>query len=362
MKWLGIEFDEGPESAGDCGPYRQSERSEVYEKMAMQLVEEGKAYKCFCSTEELERKKEEAIAAKKAPHYDGTCRKLSPEQVTQQEASGKQYVVRFTVPNKETVINDELRGEVKFPADMVGDFVIRRSNGMPVYNFCCVVDDALMKITHVIRGEDHLNNTLRQQLIYEALKFDLPTFIHCSLLIGHDRQKLSKRHGATSLQHYKDAGYLATAINNYLVLLGWSHPEEKDVFHIDEIIGHFNEVKRFSKSSAIYDVEKLTYINSEHLKKMDFESLRSICEMKIPDDHSYFSQDDTWKNSCVELFQKYLEFPSDLKKKVDSLFMTDYTLGDEEKEIQSWETTEKINAYIKEQLSSLTSTLSLIHI
>ena len=267
LAWLGIAFDEGPNNPGEFGPYRQSERTEIYQERAHALLKDKKAYRCFCNAEELEKKKEIAQQKNLSPHYDGTCKALSETQVEENLSSKKPFVIRFKVPGKEATIQDGIRGEIKFPADMVGDFVIQRSNGMPVYNFCCVVDDALMKITHVIRGEDHLNNTLRQQLVYEAFGYEVPVFVHCSLLIGEDRQKLSKRHGATSLQHYIKDDYQAEAINNYLVLLGWSHPEEKDVFTLEEIVPHFSDIKRFSKASAIYDMEKLKYINTEAFKE-----------------------------------------------------------------------------------------------
>ena len=353
LQWLGIEFSEGPNNPGKFGPYRQSERLDLYREEAFKLVVAGKAFRCFCTEEELEAKKEKAVAEGKPPHYDGTCKNLDQAIVDKKLSENTSHTIRFSVPGQEVSIVDGLRGEVKFPADMVGDFVILRSNNMPVYNFCCVVDDAKMEISHVIRGEDHLNNTLRQQMIYEALGYEIPDFIHCSLLIGHDRQKLSKRHGATSLQHYKNAGYLPEAINNYLVLLGWSHPEEKDVFELNSIVEFFQDIKRFSKSSAIYDVEKLRYVNSEHLKLKNVSELKSLCETAIPQGHNYYNYSEDWKNEVLTLFQKYISFPADMISYVDGLFSTERHSGEEEKEISNWETTASIQEYLGNQVESV---------
>ena len=247
MKWLGVTFDEGPENPGDYGPYRQSERKEIYQKHADQLLEEGKAFYCFCTDEELEQMREKAIAEGRDPIYDGTWRDFPLEEARERITAGAKAVIRFKVPAKDYELNDKVRGNVKFPQGMVGDFVIIRSNGMPTYNFCCVVDDALMKISHVIRGEDHLNNTVRQLMVYEAFGFTAPEFAHASLLIGEDRQKLSKRHGATSVVQYQEDCFLPQALSNYLCLLGWSHPDEKDVFTNEEVTELF-DLNRFNKA------------------------------------------------------------------------------------------------------------------
>ena len=199
MKWLGMDYDEGPDKPGEFGPYRQSERLEIYKKYADELITKGKAFYCFCTDEELLEKKEKAKAGGLNPNYDGTCRNLSHDEVSKRLQKGEKAAVRFKVPIKAFTFKDRVKGEVTFPENMVGDFIILRSNGLPVYNYCCVIDDYLMKITHVIRGDDHLANTLRQLMLYEAISVSPPEFAHVSLIVGHDRQKLSKRHGATSL-------------------------------------------------------------------------------------------------------------------------------------------------------------------
>jgi glutamyl-tRNA synthetase len=230
LKWLGLVHDEGPDVGGEYGPYRQSERGHIYASWAQKLIDTEHAYYCFCSEEELTAKKELANLEKRAPHYDGKCRNLSLDEATSRLAAGEEAVIRFKAPRKAYVFNDHVRGRVVFPEGMVGDFVVMRANGVPVYNYAVVVDDASMKISHVIRAEEHLPNTLRQLMLYEAFNETPPEFAHVSLLIGEDRQKLSKRHGATSVNMYKDMNYLPDALLNYLLLLGWSHPEDKDVF------------------------------------------------------------------------------------------------------------------------------------
>jgi glutamyl-tRNA synthetase len=237
---------------------------------------------------------------------------------------------------------------------MVGDFVIMRSNGLPTYNYCCVIDDHLMDISHVIRGEDHLNNTVRQLMIYEALGAKTPEFAHVSLLIGHDRQKLSKRHGATSVNLYRNEHYLPEAMCNYLCLLGWSHPTERDIFDKQEIVDVFN-LDRFSASSAMYDIEKLKWVNAEHIKKMDNASLIQLIE-KEPETGFFQKQTLEWKNACVDLLKKYAQFTTDFPKLVNELILKDDpSITDALKEILSWETTPKILEYIGAEVNKVSS-------
>ena len=259
LSWLGIEFDESPNKPGSFGPYRQSERFDTYKKYATELVEKGMAYPCFLTSEELEELTKKAEGEKIAPHaYHGKYRDLDPVEAKKRIDTGQEYIIRFKNPGKPWSFKDIVRGEVNFPHDMVGDFVILRSTGLPVYNFCCVIDDHLMEISHVIRAEEHLNNTVRQLMIYDAIGAKIPEFAHVSLLVGEDRQKLSKRHGATSVSQYRDQNYLPEALMNYLCLLGWSHPEEKDIFNINEL-GTIFDLKRFSKSPALYDIKKIKF-------------------------------------------------------------------------------------------------------
>jgi glutamyl-tRNA synthetase len=247
-----------------------------------------------------------------------------------------------------------VRGDVKFPKGMVGDFVIMRTNGMPTYNFCNVIDDTLHQISHVIRGEDHVNNTLRQVMVYNAIGAKVPEFAHVSLLIGEDRQKLSKRHGATSVKQYREEGYLPEALANYLCLLGWSHPEEKDVFTIDEIAKKeiFN-LNRFSKSHAVYDIEKLKYINSQHIKNMDIDTLYERAKEFIAKDSFYHSQNSDWQKSFLGLYQDKIQLLPELNEKLNEVLAESVTMNDDLKDILSWETTPAIKDHITKELESI---------
>jgi glutamyl-tRNA synthetase len=236
---------------------------------------------------------------------------------------------------------------------MVGDFVIMRANGIPVYNYCCVVDDVTMDITHVIRGEDHLSNTVRQLMIYEALGKKPPIFAHVSLLIGSDRQKLSKRHGATSVHLYKDENYFPEALCNYLTLLGWSHPEEKDIFTKEEISSIF-DTDRFSTHSAIYDLVKLKWVNGQHLRKFSNPELIEMLKNMIPSEHAFQKQSAEWMDKCVELLKQKVDFISEMQPMMDQLiFGEGLELDDELKDVLSWETTPKIISYIGSELSKV---------
>ncbi|MFI5391283.1 MAG: glutamate--tRNA ligase [Bacteriovoracales bacterium] len=350
LKWLGLNFDEGPHAGGSFGPYRQSERLDIYKKYSLDLVDQGHAFKCFCTQEELDRKK--ALLSSEAPHYDGTCKRLSKKEVEEKISKGIEYAIRFSVPDKNYSFKDHVRGLVGWPKDMVGDFVILRSNGMPTYNFCCVIDDHLMKISHVIRAEEHLNNTLRQLMIYDALKADPPEFAHVSLLIGEDRQKLSKRHGATSVTQYKEMNYLPGALLNYLSLLGWSHPKEVEIFDIEEIIPLFN-LDRFSKSPAIYDISKLNFINGQHIKRLSKEILLEEFNKAIPKSSLYHLQTNEWKEKFVELFRDKITFFNELEGKVQFIFSTEKSSDAEYIQIMDKDTTKVIKDFISQQILKL---------
>eukprot|EP00879_Flechtneria_rotunda_P020771 GHRR01021864.1.p1 GENE.GHRR01021864.1~~GHRR01021864.1.p1 ORF type:complete len:448 (+),score=164.27 GHRR01021864.1:350-1693(+) len=273
LKWLGLNWDEGPDVGGDNGPYRQSERSKIYKQYVDRLVAEGKAYPCFCTDEELEAMKAEAEAKKLPPIYRGKWPSASKEEVDAEMAKGTPYCYRFRVPsNKEYTINDMVRGKVTWNTDSLGDFVILRSNGLPVYNFCVAIDDALMGISHVLRAEEHLPNTLRQLLVYEALGFTPPAFGHMSLILAPDKSKLSKRHGATSVGDFKAQGYLAPAMVNYLSLLGWNDGTEKEIYTVDELTDAFS-LERITKSAAVFDKVKLSWMNGQHLRSLPEDEL-----------------------------------------------------------------------------------------
>ena len=267
LRWMNMGWDEGPEVEGPFGPYRQSERKEIYKKYADQLIASGKAFRCFCTEEELNKKREAAEAAGLDPKYDGMWRNADPAEIQKKLDNGDLYTVRFQVPEGKIVsIDDVVRGKVTWDADAsLGDFIIMRSNGMPVYNFCVAVDDANMQITHVIRAEEHLTNTLRQMLILEALGYRPPTYAHCSLILGQDRSKLSKRHGATSVSQFAEQGFLPQAMMNYLANIGWNDGTPKEIYSPEELIAAF-DLNRVIKSAAVFDMDKLRWINGQHLR------------------------------------------------------------------------------------------------
>lgn len=266
LAWLGLLWDEGPGPGGAHGPYRQSERIAIYRERADRLVAEGKAYSCFCTDEELERMKETRLRAGLPPQYGGTCRLLSPAERERRRSEGRPESIRFLIPGmEERRLDDLIRGEVVFPGGMVGDFVLVRSNGLPTYNFAATIDDSLMGITHVIRGEEHLSNTVRQLMIYEALGLEAPRFAHIPLILGADRSKLSKRHGAPNISEFRERGYPAEAVVNYLAFLGWSPPAEREILTIDELVRDFT-LERVSPSPSIFDEVKLNWVASRHIR------------------------------------------------------------------------------------------------
>lgn len=273
MRWLGLDWDEGIDVGGPNGPYRQTERLAIYQKEIQRLISEGKAYYCYCTQEELEAERKAQLAEGKTPVYGGHCRHLTAEEKARYEAEGRKPVVRLRVPEGETIAFDDMvRGHVEFQSSGVGDFIIMKSDGIPVYNFAVVVDDALMGVTHVIRAEEHLSNTPRQIAIYHALGYDVPEFGHISLILGADHKKMSKRHGATSVTAYKDMGYLPDAVVNYLALLGWAPKGEQEIFSREELIRSFS-MDRVSSNDAVFDIEKLNWINFQYMKQLSPEAL-----------------------------------------------------------------------------------------
>ncbi len=258
MKWLGFDCDEGP--------FFQSKRLDLYNKKIDKLIEEGKAYKCYCTQERLEANRAEAMRLNKKPKYDRTCYNTPPED------SDKPYVIRFYSTNEgETIINDLVKGKVIFFNDELDDLIIRRTDGYPTYNFVVVIDDAEMRISHVIRGDDHLNNTPRQIQLYEALGYEAPKFAHVPMILGADKSRLSKRHGATSVGAYKDDGYLPEALVNFLVRLGWSHGDQ-EIFSIDELLEKFT-LEKVGKSAGVFNPEKLLWLNAHYIKTLPTEKV-----------------------------------------------------------------------------------------
>jgi len=273
LRWLGIDWDEGPGKEGDYGPYLQSQRLSIYEKYAWKLLKEKKAYFCYCTQEELEESKKRMRAKNELPRYDGRCRTLSTSQIEHFQKEGRSPSIRFKVPEEGiTYVEDLLRGKISFANRMLGDFIILKSNKTPAFNFANVIDDALMKITCVIRGDDHLSNTPRQILLYKALGFKSPQYAHIPMILGKDRGKLSKRHGATSISYYREKGYLPWAMVNYLALLGWSTVDSQQFFEKEELVKKFS-LEKVGKSAAIFDSQKLEWMNGEYIRRMKPEDL-----------------------------------------------------------------------------------------
>lgn len=277
LRWLGLNWDEGPTDTPELsryGPYRQSERGNIYIQAAEKIMATGKAYRCFCTPEELEEMRAQQEAAGIPPRYDGRWRDAPEEEVNKMLDQGKPFTVRFKVPeNSRVVIDDVVRGTVGWDAEAtVGDFILLRSNRVPVYNFCVAVDDALMGISTVVRAEEHLTNTVRQALVLDALEAPRPRYAHCSLILGEDKQKLSKRHGATSCDQFRLDGFLPDAMINYLALLGWNDGTANEIFTREELIDAF-DLRRVVKSPSVFDMEKLKWVNSQHLKMMPFTEI-----------------------------------------------------------------------------------------
>ncbi|MBV8367040.1 MAG: glutamate--tRNA ligase [Candidatus Eremiobacteraeota bacterium] len=267
LRWLGLSWDEGPDIGGPYGPYRQTDRVDRYGLSAARLLETEQAYPCYCTPQELEEERKAAEAAGHMPRYSGKCRDLSRAQRADLEAQGRKPAIRFTMPQRDVYVEDLVRGAVHFPAGSIGDFVIMKSDGNPAYNFAAVVDDSEMEISHVIRADEHLPNTPRQVSLYEALELPLPLFAHVSMILAPDHQKLSKRHGATSVAEYRDQGYVPEALVNYLALLGWSPGDDREFFTLDELVERFS-LERVTKSPAVFDHAKLRWFNAHYLRAL----------------------------------------------------------------------------------------------
>ncbi len=323
LKWLGISWAEGIDAQGDNGPYRQTERLSIYNEYAQKLLDSGQAYYCFCTEEELEKERQALLENGQIVHYSGKCRHLSKEDIQEKLKSGLKPAIRFKVPeNKVYIVDDMVRGRVSFESANEGDFIIIKSDNLPTYNFAVVIDDVLMGITHVIRAEEHLSNTPRQLMLYDALNLKRPQFAHISLILGSDRQKMSKRHGATSVIQYREMGYLPQALFNFLALLGWAPEGEEEILSQDEIITAFN-LDKVSKSPAVFDLDKLNWLNQQYIKKLDIEELK--IKLKPYLENSRFAEkvkqmDDNRYSLLVEAVKDRLVCLSDVKEQAGVFF------------------------------------------
>lgn len=330
LKWLGLEWDEGPEIGGPFGPYRQTERQSFYEQAVQKLLDSGHAYYCFCKPEELEKMREEAFRNKKSFRYPRICRNIGYEEALRRIESGEKAAVRFKTPTEGILkINDIVRGEVVFDLSQLDDFVIARSDGTPTYNLAVVVDDALMKITHVIRGDDHLSNTPKQILIYRALGYPVPEFAHLSMILGPDKKPLSKRHGSTAIFEFKNRGYLSEALVNYLALLGWSYDDKTTFFTPLELVEKF-DLSRVSSNPAVFDYQKLEWLNGVWIRELDGKELLNRLKPFIREAYGPFDESD---ENLIKLIEITRERIKTLKDFVDWTYF--YFVKDEKFEVDA---------------------------
>lgn len=352
LHWLGLEWDEGPDKPGDGGPYRQTERAHIYKEAIDRLIEGGYAYPCFCSDELLEQKRKAAAEAHEAPKYDGTCRSLSADDVAAKRKAGIPAVVRFIIPDEIVTFTDIVRGDVEIATSTVGDFVILRSTGLPTYNFAAAVDDGAMGITHVLRGEEHLPNTLRQILVYRALAMEVPQFAHLPLILAEDRSKLSKRHGASSVEQLREMGFLPAAVVNYLVLLGWSHPDGKEVLDTKEMIDSFT-LDRVNKSAAVYDPKKLRWMNAQHIRRMPVSELFKLVDPLFPEEIRDGYAADA-RVEILELLQDAIETLKDLPEACRP-FLENPPINDEAREVLTASTAAAVLGKLEQALAGTDS-------
>ncbi len=334
MTWLGLKWDEGPRVGGPYGPYKQSERTAIYEEHLEKLKSKNLVYPCYCTEEELELERKRQLGRGHMPKYGGKCKKLTLEERKNLDLEGKPSVLRFIVPPGEILVHDEVRGEVRFPDDQLGDFVLTRSDKSPTYNFTVVVDDALMKVTHVIRGEDHLSNTPKQVLLYNALGYLPPKFAHLSIIKGADGQKLSKRHGETSVESYKAKGYLPEAFLNYLALLGWA-PKNGEILSLAQMASEF-ELTHVGKSGAIFDPVKLHWMGQQYVAKMSLEDLvRAL--LPYLENAQYITREQArmkfdWLKGVVDTVRTSLGCFSDIVKETFFFFSDELSFSSEQTE------------------------------
>ncbi|KEO81712.1 glutamate--tRNA ligase [Tumebacillus flagellatus] len=356
FEWLGLPWDEGPRVGGEYGPYSCMERLDIYQRHTDQLLAEGKAYHCYCSEEELEAEREELSARGELPRYLGKCRHLTAEQKAAHEAAGRKATVRFRVPDDHVLkFHDMIRGDIEFESNGIGDFVIVKSDGVPTYNFAVTVDDALMKISHVVRGEEHLSNTPRQLLIYEAFGWTVPEFAHLPLILNETGKKLSKRDESIVqfIEQYEELGYLPEAILNFLALLGWSPGGEQEMFTLDELVEQFS-FERVQKSGAIFDSGKLAWMNGQYIKAADLDR---IVNLAVP-----FLQkagflgadyDRAWVSQFVELYKDGLNAVAEITEHAALFFDTEVAYDEEAKAVLGEESVPTVLAAFRDKAQGL---------
>ncbi len=329
LKALGLNWDEGPDVGGPYGPYTQSERFDIYPKYVQELLDKGFAYECFCTPEELEAEKEEATKNKKAYVYSKKCENLTEEEKAKLRAEGRKPAIRFSVEKAQKAFHDSpiihfedlVKGDLHQDTSLIGDFVIMKSNGSPTYNFAVVIDDMLMKISHIIRGEDHISNTFKQILIYEALGAEVPKFGHLGMILAPDRSKLSKRHGATAVSEFVEKGYLTDALINFVALLGWAPSDGVEIKTVDEIAADFR-IHEVSSSNSIFEYDKLNWMNSHYIKMLDIEDLKERLKPFLTK-YDLSSLTDEQYTKMIEITREPLTLLSDITDDVAYFFGKD---------------------------------------
>ncbi|MCM3479072.1 glutamate--tRNA ligase [Caldibacillus thermoamylovorans] len=355
LKWLGMDWDESVDVGGEYGPYRQSERLDIYKKYYEDLLEKGLAYKCYCTEEELEKEREEQIARGEAPRYSGKCRHLTKEDQARLEAEGRKPSIRFRVPEGKVYrFNDIVKGEVSFASEDIGDFVIVKKDGMPLYNFAVAIDDHLMKISHVLRGDDHISNTPKQLMIYEAFGWEPPTFGHMTLIVNENHKKLSKRDESIIqfIEQYEALGYLPEALFNFIALLGWSPVGEEEIFSKEELIEIFDPA-RLSKSPAVFDRQKLIWMNNQYMKKLPVEKVVQLAlphlvnAGRVPENPS--PEQLEMVNKLVALYQEQMSYGAEIVSLSELFFKEEISYDETGKAILSEEQVpEVLRAFLQE--------------
>ena len=328
LHWAGLKFDEGPHVGGDYGPYVQSERLDIYQKYARQLTEQGDAYHCFCTEDDLEKMREEQLARKEDTRYDGRCRHLDQQVVQEKLNEGTPSVVRMKIDHtrSEYIINDLIRGEVTFKPSQIDDQILIKSDGFPTYHLANVVDDHLMKVSHVIRGEEWLSSTPKHVQLYEYLGWDLPQFAHLPLLLNTDRSKLSKRQGDVATEDYREKGFLAECMVNFVALLGWHMQDDREIFSMQDLIEYFT-LDRVQKSGSVFDVEKLKWMNQQYIKQLSLDDLFELLQPYMPDYAK--NEDEASLKKMVETIRDSLVTLPDIAQRLDLFFLPDMELNDE---------------------------------
>ncbi|MFN2748195.1 MULTISPECIES: glutamate--tRNA ligase [Bacillus] len=359
LKWLGIDWDEGVDVGGEYGPYRQSERNDIYKTYYEELLEKGLAYKCYCTEEELEKEREEQAARGEMPRYSGKCRNLTKEEQEKLEAEGRQPSIRFKVPQGEVItFNDIVKDEISFETDGIGDFVIVKKDGTPTYNFAVAVDDYLMKMTHVLRGEDHISNTPKQIMIYNAFGWDVPTFGHMTLIVNENRKKLSKRDESIIqfIEQYEELGYLPEALFNFIALLGWSPVGEEELFTKEQFIEIF-DVNRLSKSPAVFDAHKLKWVNNQYVKKLDLDQ---VVELTVPHlqkagkvSEELAGSEKDWVRKLISLYQEQLSFGAEIVELTELFFKDEIQYNREARTVLEEEQVPEVLRVFSEKLEQL---------